>query len=112
MGYRTVVMLSNDHAHEWQHDAELGQKISRAMNHVGESNGARNAGVGGYGQVVECEHADCQTLAVLDGYTSMEMVGFKAWARGESKDDITIGLLRDAAKRLGYSLVKRRVTSK
>lgn len=26
MGYRTVVMLNNDHANEWANDPELGQK--------------------------------------------------------------------------------------
>lgn len=106
MGFRTVVMLSNDQEHEWSKDAELGAKISRAMNHVGESNGTRNAGVGGYGQVVECVHADSQTLAVLDGYTSMEIVGGKAWTRGESKDEIALSLLKISAMKLGYRLSK------
>lgn len=106
MGFRTVVMLSNDQAHEWSHDAELGMKIQRVMNMIG-----RDAGVGGYGQVVECVHADCQTLAVLDGYTTFETVAAKGWLPGESKDEIALKLLKDAARARGYQLVKRRKKS-
>jgi hypothetical protein len=107
MGFRTVVMLNNDQAHQWQHDAELGQKISRAMNHANDKND-HLAEVGSYGRVVECVHADNQTLAVLDGYTSMRAVAFGHWMRDESRDEISLKLLKEAAKKIGYRLVRQR----
>lgn len=103
MGFWTVVMLSNDQAHEWSHDAALGKKILSVMNRWGS-----DANIGGYGRVVQCVHAGQQTLAVLDGYTSFEAVQTKGWARGEDKGAITMALLKDAARALGYNLVKRR----
>lgn len=111
MGFRTVVMLSNDQAHEWQHDAELGQKIRRAMNYA---NGGkdRNADVGGYGRVVECVHADNQSLAVLDGYTSCDVIAQTSWQRDEQASEIPLKLLKKAAKNLGYQVVKRSASSK
>lgn len=36
MGFRTVVMLSNDYAHEWEHDPKLGEKIAHAMNYASQ----------------------------------------------------------------------------
>lgn len=107
MGFRTVVMLSNDQAHEWSNDPELGKKISRAMNHANTVGGDGRAELG-YGRVVECTHADCQTLAVLDGYTFFEIRATKPWARDESRSEITLKLLKEAARNLGYGLVKRR----
>lgn len=34
MGYRTVVILNNDVAHEWSKDVGLGEKISAAANTI------------------------------------------------------------------------------
>ena len=65
MGFRTVVMLSNDMAHQWEKDEALGKKISRAMNYANDMDRKDMASISGYGTVVECVHADCQTLAML-----------------------------------------------
>lgn len=104
MGFRTVVMLSNDQATQWKDDPELGKKISHAMHFPGGDKGR----VGNYGQVVECVHGDCQTLAILDGYTMFRPLSSKGWMRDESKDDIARKLLKEAAEKLGYRLVKKR----
>ncbi len=96
MGNRTVVMLSNDTAHEWSHDPELGQKISRAMNN--------REYVGNYGRVVQCCHADEQTLAILTEYDSFEEVGYEFWQRDS---DFRLKLLEAFADKMGYKLVER-----
>ena len=106
MGFRTVVMLSNDMAHQWEKDVELGQKIARAMNYASDPQRQDMATIGGYGRAVECTHADCQTLAVLDGYTGFSHVVSDIWTRGDEPDSTAIRLLKSAAKKLGYRLVK------
>lgn len=50
MGFRTVVMLSNDMCHEWEKDGELGRKISRAMNYASDPQRQDMATIGGYGR--------------------------------------------------------------
>jgi len=106
MGFRTVVMLSNDMCHEWEKDGELGRKISRAMNYASDKARKDMASVGGYGTVVECVHADCQTLAMLDGYTAFTHIDSQPWSRGDGDDTAIVRLLKSAAKKLGYRLVK------
>ena len=106
MGFRTVVMLSNDYAHEWGHDPKLGEKIAHAMNYANDA--ANNkACVGSYGRVVECVHADTQTIAVLDGYSRFDAIAHKGWSRGESAEDVALRLLKEAADKLGYRLTRK-----
>jgi len=105
MGFRTVVMLSNDYAHEWENDPELGRKIALAMNYAGRGN--ERALLDSYGEVVQCTHGDTQTLAVLDGYTMFEVVASKFWNSGETADDVALKLLKEAAERMGYRLAKK-----
>lgn len=107
MGFRTVVMLSNDMAYLWQNDDELGNKIAQAMNYAGSMDRKDMATIDGYGRAVECTHADCQTLAVLDGYTGFNHVVSDIWARGDEPDAMALRLLKQAAKKLGYRLVKQ-----
>lgn len=107
MGYRTVVMLSNDMAHQWEKDPELGRKIGQAMSFANSPERRDMASVGGYGQVVECVHADNQTLAMLDGYTAFTHIDAQPWARGEGDNAAVIRLLKSAANKLGYRLVKK-----
>ena len=104
MGFRTVVMLSNDYAHEWENDPLLGRKIAEAMSwaHTDEN----KSGVGNYGAVVECVHADSQTLVMLDGYRGYNMLSCKNWQNTESSEDAAKRLLASAAESLGYKLVK------
>lgn len=107
MGFRTVVMLSNDMAHQWTVDKNLGEKISLAMNYANDNRRSDMALVSGYGRVVECCHADNQTLAMLDGYTSFKHVDSQPWTpRGEG-DEAIVRLLKSAANKLGYRLVKK-----
>lgn len=109
MGYRTVVMLNNDLAHAWSKDPELGQKILHAM----YGTGIRGEDtVGDYGRVVECTHADVQSLAVLNHYTSYNSLAHNARLSGANTDEDLVNMLALAANKLGYKLVKRRAPSK
>ena len=103
MGMRTVVMLNNDHCHVWMKDPELGQKIYRAMNRVNSKDNELDP----YGSVVECAHADTQTLVRLDHYTGFEPVSYTSRTYGHSNEEDMILLLKDAAYKLGYRLVKK-----
>lgn len=109
MGFRTVVMLNNDASDKWSKDPELGQKILRAMNYTGRKDDfyASNSRLGGYGQVVECVHADTQTLVRLDHYTGFEPLAHTSRTFGPSTDEDKIELLKRAAEELGFKLVKK-----
>lgn len=109
MGFRTVVMLSNDMARQWENDAELGAKIVRAMSFANDAQNRQNARVGAYGRVVQCVHANTQTLAVLDGYTQFDALAGKSFISDELLHDTALKLLKDAADKLGYRLVKKAV---
>lgn len=102
MGYRTVVMLNNDLSSQWSKDAELGRKIIAASNNSVRQNL-------GYGSIVECVHADTQTIAVLDGYDFFDVIGSKQWQREQDFDERNLELLKIAADKLGYRLVKKPV---
>lgn len=109
MGFRTVVMLNNDTSHEWANDPELGSKIQSAMSYAGRKNDfyGSNSRLGRYGQVVECVHADTQTLVRLDHYTGFEPLAYTSRTFGPSTDDDKLELLKKAASEMGYRLVKK-----
>ena len=107
MGFRTVVMLSNDHCHEWSKDPKLGEKIATAMNYASDLPEYRErARLGSYGQVVECCHADTITVAVLDGYTSFHPLGYSGCSYGPTTDKHVVDAMKHAAAKIGYRLVK------
>jgi len=103
MGFRTVVVLSNDLAHVWEKDAELGRKIWESASSA--SYGFENFQ---YGQIVEQVHADTQTLAVLDGYGGRP-VAYTHWNRDQQVGDVNLALLKDLAARMGYRVSKRSI---
>jgi len=103
MGYRTVVMLNNDRAHEWSKDPTLGREIMLNM-HDCNQNGSELPH--GYGSVVECTHADNITIAALDGYTDFKGLGFGSCGYGPTTDEHILQAFKMAAFKLGYRLVK------
>jgi hypothetical protein len=107
MGFRTVVLLENDRSSEWENDQGLGKKIAHAAMFASARIEAcdRASFVGG--RVLQCTHADTQTLAVLDSY-NMNALAHSNWQRGQSADDVALQLLRQAADKLGYTLTKKR----
>lgn len=106
MGFRTVVVLFNDLASDWENDPTLGKKISRAMNFATRHDPSHHDRADlGYGRVVECAHADTQTLAVLDGY-NMFQIAHTNWQPDVTNEEIQLKLLKEAAEKLGYKLTK------
>jgi hypothetical protein len=113
MGFRTVVMLSNDQSHQWENDPGLGKRIqhSASTKHhrdIAEfSRYADRAGLGSCGEAVEQVHADTATLAILDGYDEFTPLAYTQWRAGVSAEDRALALLKAAADKLGYRLAKK-----
>ena len=95
MGFRTVVILSNDS--NWDQDPDLGRKIQRAM-HLRQTFD--------HGRVVECTHADTQTIGIIDSL-DFTPLAYDSWNRDETKGEVNIKMLREAADKLGYRLVRK-----
>lgn len=113
MGFRTTVVLFNDQASTWENDPGLGKKIAHAMNFaMGTMNedDKREASLG-YGKVVECAHADLNTLAMISGY-DLQAVGHSSSHRNEAHDKIMMDLLKSAADKLGFKLTKKATPKK
>lgn len=110
MGFRTTVILYNDRASEWENDALLGKKIAQCMHFTSMTQGFGNSpdlrASFGSGSVVECVHADTQTLAVLDSY-NFHPVAYSNWQREQTTDATALKLLKQAADQLGYRLIKK-----
>ena len=109
MGHRTVVVLSNDQAHQWMADPKLGEKIMHAasVKTYGAHGTARSArDVLPYGDVLEQVHADVQTLAVLDGYSG-RAVAHTNWVRGQTNEALELKLLKELADKLGYAVRRK-----
>lgn len=105
MGNRTVVVLYNDQTSEWEKDPLLGRKIMIGMNEAYMSNPGPRADLG-YGKVVQCAHADDQTLAIIEGYRFMP-VAHSFWHTGQKREDMEMILLKAWADKEGYRLVKK-----
>ena len=105
MGFRTVVMLNNDHCDRWANDPDLGKKIQQAMNFV---DGHRREGLDdlGYGRVVECTHADTKTLAILDFYTGFKPIAYSSWLQNENEEETKLRVLKEFAASMGYHVRK------
>ena len=96
MGYRTVVVHANDDQHNWEQDPELGKKIAKAAAANVQRLGFQSFA---YGSVVEVQHADCQRLVVLDSYNGTP-IAEKPWYRNESRVEIEVTLVRQAARQV------------
>lgn len=109
MGFRTVVMLSNDMLHKWSRDPNLGDKIHQAMSMwpARGRNRDLDSRIDSYGSVVEVVHADTQTIAFIDHYTGFEALGYGSRTYGPTTEDDKVRVLKQAAEELGYRLVKK-----
>ncbi len=56
-----------------------------------------------YSLDVKCTHADTVTLAVLSFYESFDPLSYALW----NQEDKEIQLLKSAAEKFGYKLVKK-----
>jgi hypothetical protein len=107
MGFRTVVVLMNDRASEWENDPALGKRImlSASMKSTGQVTGARHELP--YGEVAEQVHGDTQSLIIADGY-SARPVAHSNWRRGDTHEVVEMRLLRELADKHGFDLHKKR----
>lgn len=105
MGFRTTVVLYNDQSSTWSKDAQLGEKIQHAMNFAMGQRNRQETNLH-YGRVVECAHADQQTLALFDGY-DMTPLSYSNWYPGATQDVVALELLKRAAAKYGYTLHKK-----
>ena len=100
MGYRTVVILNNDESSDWRKDEKLGDLISQASCGVHhQPKGFR------YGTVVECVHADTQTIGILNTLC-FETIEHGHWSRAETNEQMTLKMIKMAAEKIGYRLSK------
>jgi hypothetical protein len=109
MGFRTVVVLNNDLAHEWSKDPELGQKIMTSASMLGYKDAyGRDRGDLQYGMIVEQVHADTQTVAFFDGYSGKAMA-WSHWHPAQTNESRDLEILKALAEKLGYRVVKKTV---
>jgi len=99
MGYRTVVMLNNDLATAWVNDPNLGRKIA-------DGNLSNRFNLNEfYGKRVQVAHADVQSLVCLDTYYGFRVLDQRTGPT--ASDEAIIAMMRDAADKLGYTLIKK-----
>jgi len=107
VAYRTVVILYNDDSKEWIADPELGRKIAQAA-------AIRTTGIVypdlaqqglSYGEVVECIHADTDTLAYISNYRFVPLARLPFPLHASTVIDPDVELLRAAAKKMGFDLI-------
>ncbi len=107
MGFRTVVILNNDQSDQWLADQKLGDKIVHASASL-----SRNPAVCDqqnsfpYGDVIECVHADQQSVIMCDGYSG-SVVATEWWYPGQTTDARALEMLNAHASALGYRVVKQ-----
>lgn len=107
MGFRTIVVLNNDFAHDWSKDKELGAMIGQSMNHaMGTPDERARLDNPNYGRVWACQHADTQMVGVVSHF-SFQPLAYSHWSSGQKAEDLHLQLLKDAAEKLGYRLVKK-----
>lgn len=102
MGYRTVVILSNDEAHNWSKDPLLGEKIFESASKLQRGNGEFSGG-----SVVEQVHCDQQSLIVIDSLQGTT-VATTHWSRDQTAEARDLALLRELAAKHGFNLSKKR----
>lgn len=106
MGFRTVVILSNDSC--WSDDPHLAHKIFRAAAQV-HGFQRENEPMRGHfdgGMVVEVTHSDTETLLQVSSLNAKELArGW--WAGSGNEDEVLRGMLSRAADKLGYKLIRK-----
>lgn len=104
MGYRTVVILSNDDMPSWENDPELGEKIASGASTSYRTPDSRCGFQ--YGDIAECVHADQQSLMLIDGYNAQTLTTSN-WRPGETEEETNLRVLKLLAEKMGYSLRKK-----
>lgn len=106
MGYRTLLVLNNDLAGSWSKDPHLGEMIAKAMNHATGPASEEARLEHSYGRVLACQHADTQMLGVVSHF-NFQPLAYAHWHPGQKADQLPLELIKEAADKLGYRLVKK-----
>ena len=103
MGYRTIIALSNDRSSDWERNPDLGREImTLSASREDRAGSASRIGL----TLVECTHADTQSLIIADGYAAVP-VAYSNWHRGQTADQRNLALLKELADSLGYRIAKK-----
>lgn len=98
MGFRTIVIINNDRLNEIEDPT-----LSRAV-HGWFSRNPHERWQGPYHVVEQC-HADQVSLLLVDSLQAECLAAGMSWTRPD--DALKLRVLKDAADKLGYRLVKR-----
>ena len=106
MGFRTVVVLSNDRADEWMNDPDRGKNIMTAASLKSTGYADKYPDPLPYGEIIEQVHADEQSVVFFDGYRG-EVRAHGHWHRGQTQEQKDEALLKALADKLGYRVLKK-----
>lgn len=96
MGYNTACIISNDQLHSFAKDADVGEKVQRAVLCAG-----RFGGRGPHGfMALQSEHADVAQVVVVSA-NSIKPLGYGHWQHTNEE------LLRHLADQHGFRLVRK-----
>lgn len=105
MCFRTTIVINNDHLDDLLFPG-IGKDIRDAVLHFGYGEPG-NVSFGPLGDVVEQSHADFTKLAIIGtgGSFDIETLAVGRWDDKDSQ----LNLLKVAADKLGYKLIKKSV---
>jgi hypothetical protein len=106
MGYRTTILIDNDHTDVLLLDQSIGKKIYNAVHGFNHTSDGRFGNLGG---VIEQAHADVARLMVIGANGSFSGDVLASIPYTPHEDNPAVILLKEAAFELGYKLVKRSV---
>ena len=115
MGFRTLVLLNNDAQLDWE-NGPLGKQIACAQH---GAFGAKQGDLGYAGTVVQCCHADQESLFFVEGlgahelrYGTLTEGTDHAVANSKQLTFKAVETLKAVADRLGYKLIKKPLKAK
>lgn len=108
MGFRTLLVLNNDFTGDWSKNPHLGEMIAHSMNHAMGSGQDERARLDNpnYGRVLACQHADTQMIGVVSHF-QFKPLAYSHWFSGQKDEEMQLQLLKEAADKLGFRLVKK-----
>lgn len=105
MGYRTILILSNDDAGGWG-DTDLGKAIQAAASRrLCERTGEINFGGNQIGTVIQCEHADTESIVHFSSLHGT-VLGRSFYNSRTTEEEQREAMIVQIAESMGYKLVK------